>query len=105
MSKFAVLYVQQFDFKDDSGSTVKGCQIHFFDPAVRVNSRTEAGFPLMNLFTKDFSIDDFDIIPAYYNLDVRQRRGAKGKMASYLHDFEFISPMGKADVNDESSVA
>lgn len=93
--RFAVLYCQKFDFEDENGGKVRGIQLHFFDPAARADSSTERGLPIMNAFSKDLHFDDFHSLPAYYDLDIRLRRGARGKMQSFIAAADFLAPMLK----------
>ena len=64
--------------------------IQYFDPVDKQDGSQQRGFEIItrNIYP-EFVLDDFEKMPGYYNFDMRQRKGFRGKSENYLRDFHF----------------
>jgi hypothetical protein len=88
MAKFLVVGLQSFNFKDDSGRTIKGNNIYFLDKSDREDYR---GLKTGKISVSDNLLKAFTVLPGFYDLDFSVRVGAGGKTVATISSVEFIS--------------
>lgn len=89
-----VLGFKGYDFKNEDGKQMKGQSIHYIDSSFREDSELQQGiFPIKTPCTSKV-MDDLKTLPAFYEVDFRQRPDGKGKPiltavgAEYLESIE-----------------
>lgn len=88
MAKFLVVGLQSFNFKDDSGRTIKGNTIYFLDKS---DSEGYRGLKTGKISIPDGLLKAFNVLPGFYDLDFSVRVGAGGKTVATVGSVEFIS--------------
>lgn len=88
MAKFIVIGLQQFNFKDDNGRTIKGNFIYFLDKSDREGYR---GLKTGKISIPDGLTKAFTVLPGLYELDFSVRIGAGGRIIATVNSVEFIS--------------
>jgi len=88
MAKFIVIGLQSYNFRDDSGRTIKGNNIYFIEKS---NSESYRGYKLGKIPIPDGLVKEFNVLPGLYDLQFSVRVGARGKSVATICGVEFIS--------------
>ena len=88
MAKFIVIGLQQFNFKDDSGRSIKGNTIYYMDKS---NSDSYRGLKIGKIPIPDSIVKEFNVLPGLYDLELSVRAGSGGKSVATICGAEFIS--------------
>lgn len=75
---FLVLHVRPFSFRDDKNKLVEGASVTYLDPHNDTDEGEKGYAPLTITASLDV-VKDFLQVPGHYQMEFRQRRGAKGR--------------------------
>lgn len=87
-----VISAKKYSFEDEKTHEVKsGLHVQYLDPIMREDSVTQKGDLPLKVPALEICFDQLTKLPAYYDLDFRQRPDGKGKPVLTLANAKFIS--------------
>lgn len=89
MSKYIVIGMQSYDFKDENGKAIKGSNIFFLDKA---EGNGFSGLKTGKIAVTDGLVKAFTELPGIYDLDFAVKVGAGGKVAATLSSVKLMGP-------------
>lgn len=88
---YLVLHTRPYSFKDDDGRLVEGATITYLD-LDNDPEQNEQGFAPLQISATLDQLRDFTSVPAYYNMQFKQARGAKGRPRLVFHSATMTQP-------------
>lgn len=92
MENCLVLAARHYDFTDDKGRRVEGCQVIYVTDDILTEGNTRGAVP-MTVAAPMAVLNQLGKLPAYYQLDFRQRPGPKGKPSLHLVQADFVGSL------------
>ena len=89
---YLVLHTRPYNFKDDDGRTVEGATITYLD-LDNEPDENEKGFAPLSISATLDQLRDFSSVPAFYNMNFKQARGAKGRPRLVFHNATLTQPV------------
>lgn len=75
---FLVIHVRPYSFRDDNNKLVEGASVTYLD-LTNVPDEGEKGFAPLTISAPLEVAKDFAQVPGHYQMEFKQRRGAKGR--------------------------
>lgn len=86
-----VISAKKYRFTDEKTGEVKsGLHVQYLDPLMREDTENQKGDLPLKVPALENCFDKLTILPAYYDLDFRQRPDAKGKPVLTLASAKLI---------------
>lgn len=79
MDRCYVLGWKSYDFTKDNGERLQGLHVHYIDDAFRDDTENQMGVLPMKVPAISAVKNQLAVVPAYYDLDFRQRPDGRGK--------------------------
>lgn len=88
METCLVLAARRYDFKDEAGKQIDGITVTYITDEVQADGDTRGCQPI-NITAASNCWPDLVRLPAYYDLDFKQRPGPKGRPTLQLVNLQF----------------
>ena len=90
---FLVLAAKKYDFKNDAGEQVAGATVQYLDfESGALNEPNRKGFEPVTIAATTEAFAQFTEVPAYYDLQFRQRAGKNGRPTLALTSAKLLQP-------------
>jgi hypothetical protein len=89
--KLLVIFAKKYRFTDEKTGEVKsGLHVSYLDPEMREDTFQQKGDSMLKVPALETVFDKLTTIPAYYEIDFRQRPDSKGKPVLTMASAEFL---------------
>lgn len=88
MSRHHVLHVSRYDFKDDSGRTVRGAKVTYLGESQ--NDEKSRGNPVIKINGPYELFEKFHKVPSTYEMDFAQKQSSNGQVVLSLKDAALV---------------
>ncbi len=92
MDRCLVLSARQYDFKNDAGEAVEGVTVNYLTLDSPVDTETR-GCPPLTINAAPQMWKQLENLPGFYDLDFKQRPGAKGKPVLMVTGAHYVAPL------------
>ena len=89
---YLVIHVRPYSFRDDGNKLVEGASITYLD-LDNEPDEGEKGHPPLTITAPLDVAKDFIQVPGHYEMEFKQRRGAKGRPTISLTGATFANPV------------
>jgi hypothetical protein len=105
LERCVIISGRRYDFADDAGKQVSGVTVEYMTGDAQADEQ-QRGFPVLKINAAPELWPTLTAMPGVYDVDFKQRPGAKGRPTLQIVSVKLVSPLdfGKM-LNSASSVA